>query len=53
MEIVVTPNTTYILSDYSTPRRICTDGRQWPSGPEALRSVMRMRDAAPAGLRSA
>ena len=29
MEIVITPNTTYILSDYSTPRRIYTDGRAW------------------------
>jgi hypothetical protein len=27
MEIFISPNTTYILSDYSTPRRIFTDGR--------------------------
>jgi hypothetical protein len=31
MEIVITPHTTYILSDYSTPRRIYTDGRAWPT----------------------
>ena len=31
MEIVITPNTTYVLSDYSTPRRIYTDGRAWPA----------------------
>jgi hypothetical protein len=30
MEIVVTPKTTYILSDYNEPRRIFTDGRDWP-----------------------
>ena len=30
MEIVITPKTTYILSDYSTPRRVYTDGRDWP-----------------------
>jgi hypothetical protein len=30
MEIVVTPRTTYILSDYNEPRRIFTDGRDWP-----------------------
>jgi len=34
MEIVITPNTTYILSDYSTPRRIYTDGRQWTKDQE-------------------
>jgi hypothetical protein len=28
MEFVITPKTTYILSDYATPRR--TDGRDWP-----------------------
>jgi hypothetical protein len=30
MEIVITPRTTYILTDNSDPRRIFTDGRQWP-----------------------
>jgi hypothetical protein len=30
MEIVVTPKTTYVLSDYNEPRRIFTDGRAWP-----------------------
>ncbi len=30
MEFVITPRTTYILSDYATPRRIYTDGRDWP-----------------------
>ena len=31
MEIIVMPNTTYILTDYTDPRRIYTDGRAWPS----------------------
>jgi hypothetical protein len=30
MEIIVTPKTTYVLSDYNEPRRIYTDGRSWP-----------------------
>src|SRR3981081_2311781 len=30
MEIVVTPKTTYVLSDYNEPRRVFTDGRNWP-----------------------
>jgi hypothetical protein len=30
MELVVTPKTTYMLSDYNEPRRIFTDGRSWP-----------------------
>ena len=30
MEIVVTPATTHILFDYALPRRIYTDGRDWP-----------------------
>jgi hypothetical protein len=30
MEFIITPKTTYILSDYATPRRIYTDGRDWP-----------------------
>jgi hypothetical protein len=34
MEIVITPNTTFILSDYSTPRRIYTDGREFPKDQE-------------------
>ena len=31
MEIVVTPKTTHILFDYALPRRIYTDGRDWPN----------------------
>ena len=31
MEIVVTPKTTHILFDYALPRRIFTDGRNWPA----------------------
>ena len=34
MEIVISPNTTYILFDASTPRRIHTDGRDWPKDQE-------------------
>ncbi len=30
-EIVVTPKTTYMLSEYNEPRRIFTDGRDWPN----------------------
>jgi hypothetical protein len=30
MEFIITAKTTYILSDYATPRRIYTDGRDWP-----------------------
>lgn len=30
MEVIVTPKTTYILTDYTIPRRIFTDGRDWP-----------------------
>jgi hypothetical protein len=30
MEFIIKPKTTYILSDYATPRRIYTDGRDWP-----------------------
>ena len=30
MEIIVTPKTSYILQDNAEPRRIFTDGRQWP-----------------------
>jgi hypothetical protein len=30
MEIVVMPKTTYIITDYTVPRRIFTDGRDWP-----------------------
>ena len=30
MEIVITPKTTYVLTDNSEPRRIFTDGREWP-----------------------
>jgi hypothetical protein len=31
MEIVITPGTTYVLTDYTVPRRIFTDGRDWPA----------------------
>jgi hypothetical protein len=34
MEIVVTPNTTHILFDYAMPRRVYTDGRDWPKDAE-------------------
>ena len=30
MEIIIMPKTTYILTDYTVPRRIFTDGREWP-----------------------
>ena len=33
-EIVITPNITYLLFDASTPRRIYTDGRDWPKDQE-------------------
>ena len=35
MEFIITPRTTYILSDYATPRRIYTDGRDWPNDLES------------------
>jgi hypothetical protein len=35
-ELVVTPNATYMLSDYNEPRRIFTDGRTWPKNLDAL-----------------
>jgi len=35
MELVVTPKTTYMLSDYNEPRRIFTDGRAFPDYIEA------------------
>jgi len=31
VEFVVTPNTTYYMTDYTTSRRIFTDGRDWPA----------------------
>ena len=31
IEFVVTPTATYVLTDYTTHRRIFTDGRDWPS----------------------
>ena len=34
MELVVTPKATYMLSDYNEPRRIFTDGRDWPGSVE-------------------
>jgi len=36
IEFVVTPKVTYVLTDYTTHRRIFTDGRDWP--PELLPS---------------
>ena len=30
IEFVVTPPAIYVLTDYTTPRRIFTDGRPWP-----------------------
>jgi hypothetical protein len=30
MEIIIMPKATYILTDYTVPRRIFTDGRDWP-----------------------
>jgi len=30
MEIVITPSATHVLSDYTMPRRIFTDGREFP-----------------------
>jgi len=30
MEIIIVPKATYILTDYTVPRRIFTDGRDWP-----------------------
>jgi hypothetical protein len=34
LEIVVSPKTTYILSEYVMPRRVYTDGRDWPKDVE-------------------
>ena len=31
MELVILPSTTYVLTDYTVPRRIFTDGRDWPA----------------------
>jgi hypothetical protein len=31
MEIVITPNATHVVSDYTMPRRIYTDGREFPN----------------------
>jgi hypothetical protein len=31
MEIIITPKTAYILTDYTVSRRIFTDGRDWPT----------------------
>jgi hypothetical protein len=31
IEFVITPKVTYVLTDYTTHRRIFTDGRDWPS----------------------
>jgi hypothetical protein len=30
VEFVVTPKITYYMTDYTTSRRIFTDGRDWP-----------------------
>jgi hypothetical protein len=34
MEIIIMPKTTYIITDYTVPRRIFTDGRDWPEEPD-------------------
>jgi hypothetical protein len=34
MEIIIMPKTTYIMNDYTVPRRIFTDGRDWPKDVE-------------------
>ena len=34
MEIVITPGTTYMMFAHSMPRRIVTDGRDWPKETE-------------------
>jgi hypothetical protein len=34
MELVITPKITYILFENNMPRRIFTDGRDWPKEPE-------------------
>ena len=34
MELIITPKTTYLLNDYTPPRRIFTDGRSFPSAIE-------------------
>ena len=34
LELIVTPKTTYIIIDYTVPRRIFTNGRGWPSEPD-------------------
>jgi hypothetical protein len=34
IEIVIQPKITYILSEYVMPRRVYTDGRNWPTGVE-------------------
>jgi len=34
MEIIIQPKTTYILFEYVMPRRIYTDGRDWPTNEE-------------------
>jgi hypothetical protein len=31
LEMVIQPKTTYVLTDYTVPRRIFTDGRDWPA----------------------
>src|SRR3989440_12944657 len=31
IEFIVTPKVTYVLTDYTTDRRIFTDGRAWPT----------------------
>jgi hypothetical protein len=35
IEFIVTPKTTYVVTDYTTPRRIFTDGRSFPSDLQA------------------
>jgi hypothetical protein len=40
MEVVVTPKSTYVLSDYNEPRRIFTDGRAWPDEKDVMRTLV-------------
>jgi hypothetical protein len=43
IEFIITPTVTYILTDYTTHRRIYTDGRDWPK--EILPATTAIRSA--------
>jgi hypothetical protein len=51
MEIVINPNTTYILFDSSTPRRIFTDGRA--TGPRTRSRIFSATPSASGSTRTA